>query len=240
MIGFEEKNPRPKEMPGRPGWALCSMGNYLWRTDVLVNELRHDASKDSQHDFGRNILPGIFDRCRAYVYDFSKNIIPGAMERERGYWRDVGTVDAYWSANMDLIQVEPIFDLYNDRWPVRTLSRLNPPAKFVFANEAEARMGIATDSLVSEGCIISGGRIDRTILSPRCRINSFALVEECILFENVDVGRYAKLRRAIIDKDVQIPQRAEIGYNHDHDRARGFHVSEGGIVVVAKGQQIPE
>jgi glucose-1-phosphate adenylyltransferase len=240
MIGFEEKNPHPKEMPDRPGWALASMGNYLFNTDLLVEALKADSQRESQHDFGRNILPELFARRRCYVYDFTKNIIPESKERERAYWRDVGTIDAYWQANMDLIQVEPVFDLYNPRWPVRTHNRHHPPAKFVFANEAAGRIGIATDSLVSEGCIISGGRIDGTILSPRVRVNSFAHVEESILFDDVNVGRYARLRKVICDKRIDIPQRMEIGYDRERDRARGFHVSEGGVTVIPMGAVLTE
>jgi glucose-1-phosphate adenylyltransferase len=239
MIGFEEKPQQPKEMPDRPGWALASMGNYLFNNALLVEALKADSERESNHDFGRNILPELFGNGRrCYVYDFSKNIIPGSNDRERGYWRDVGTIDAYWQANLDLIAVEPVFDLYNERWPVRTHNRHHPPAKFVFASEAEGRMGIATDSLVSEGCIISGGRIDRTILSPRVRINSFSHVEESILFDDVNVGRYARLRRVIVDKRVTIPARMDIGFDPDLDRRRGFYVSEGGITVVPMGANL--
>ncbi len=231
LLSFDEKPAQPREIPGRPGWALASMGNYLFETAPLVDALSHDQSQGTQHDFGRNILPAMVGRRRAFVYDFSKNEIPGALERERGYWRDVGTIEAYWQANMDLIAVDPIFDLYNQRWPIRTYTAPLPPAKFVFAQSE--RMGTATDSLVSEGCIISGGRIDRSILSPGVRINSFAHVEESILMDGVDVGRHARIRRAIIDKGVHIPPGMEIGVDLAADRRR-FHVSDEGIVVVPK------
>jgi glucose-1-phosphate adenylyltransferase len=235
MVSFAEKPSEIDSMPGRPGWVLASMGNYIFTTDVLVDELSRDASEDqTQHDFGRNILPAMVGRRSVYVYDFSRNEIPGREERERGYWRDVGTVGAYWQANMDFVQVEPIFDLYNPRWPMRTWMTPLPPAKFVFADETGARMGIATDSLVSEGCIISGGRIDRTVLSPGVRINSFAHVEESILFEGVDIGRHCRIRRTIIDKNIAIPPRTVIGYDPKADRAR-FAVTDEGIVIVAKG-----
>jgi glucose-1-phosphate adenylyltransferase len=242
VLAFEEKPDRPREMPGRPGWALASMGNYIFDTDVLVEELSRDASDDSAHDFGRNILPDMVARGRTvYAYDFSQNTIPGAHENERGYWRDVGTVLAYWQANMDLVQVVPSFDLYNARWPIRTWTRPLPPAKFVFASpgsgDQEARMGIATDSLVSEGCIISGGRIDRTICSPQVRVHSFAHVEESILMDGVHVGRHARLKRCIVDKDVKIPPGAEIGYDPELDQKR-FTVTDG-IVVVPKGYNFP-
>jgi len=237
IVSFTEKPKQVPAMPGRPGFALASMGNYIFTTEAMIEELRRDAEGDddqSQHDFGRNILPAMVARGHANVYDFSRNEIPGRDERERGYWRDVGTVEAYWQANMDLVQVVPTFDLYNPRWPIRTWMHSLPPAKFVFAEEATARMGIATDSLVSEGCIISGGRIDRTVLSPGVRINSFSHVEESILFEGVDIGRHCQIRRAIVDKNVHISPGTQIGYDPAEDAAR-FAISETGIVVVPKG-----
>jgi glucose-1-phosphate adenylyltransferase len=238
ILSFVEKPEHPTEMPGRPGYTLASMGNYIFTTDVLVAELKRDAAEDeTQHDFGRNILPAMVGRRACVAYDFSKNQIPGRDERERGYWRDVGTVDAYWHANMDLAQVVPIFDLYNPRWPVRTWMQAFPPAKFVFADTGTARIGIATDSLVSEGCIISGGRIDRSVLSPAVRINSFAHVEESILFEGVNIGRHCRIRRAIIDKNVNVPAGTQIGFDPELERRRGFHVSEEGVVVVPKGTE---
>jgi glucose-1-phosphate adenylyltransferase len=237
VVSFEEKPESPRELPGRPGWALASMGNYIFSTGVLVEQLSRDASDDSAHDFGRNILPDMVARGRdVYAYDFSQNRIPGAHENEHGYWRDVGTIGAYWQANMDLVQVVPTFDLYNERWPIRTWTRPLPPAKFVFADpvaeSGPARMGIATDSLVSEGCIISGGRIDRTVCSPQVRINSFAHVEESVLLDGVNVGRYARIRRAIVDKGVKVPPHMEIGYDPEAD-ARRFTVVDG-IAVVPK------
>ena len=240
VVAFDEKPMHPKEMPGRPGWALASMGNYIFTQKLLLEELARDASGDSAHDFGRNILPEMVARGRdVYAYDFSSNEIPGSHPNERGYWRDVGTLDAYWKANLDLVKVVPDFDLYNSRWPLRTWTRPLPPAKFVFADpgdgQGHARMGIATDSLVSEGSIISGGRIDRTIMSPQVRVNSFAYVEESILLDNVDIGRHCRIRRAIIDKGVKVPPHTEIGYDPEAD-ARRFTVSDG-IVVVPKGYQ---
>jgi glucose-1-phosphate adenylyltransferase len=238
VVAFDEKPARPPEIPGRPGWALASMGNYIFSTDQLVEELCRDQSEEeSAHDFGRNIIPGMVGSHEVYAYDFSQNEIPGMQEHERGYWRDVGTIASYWQANMDLLAVSPVFDLYNPRWPIRTWGPPLPPAKFVFADEENARMGVATDSLVCEGCIISGGRIDRTILGPASRINSYAHVEECILFDNVDIGRHARLRRVIVDKNVQVPPRAEIGYDADAD-ARRYHVVDG-IVVIPKETRIP-
>ncbi|MFI5289632.1 MAG: glucose-1-phosphate adenylyltransferase [Polyangia bacterium] len=238
VVAFDEKPAHPREIPGRPGWALASMGNYIFDTRVLVEELSRDATDDSAHDFGRNILPDMVARGReVYAYDFSQNEIPGAHEKERGYWRDVGTISAYWQANMDLVQVVPTFDLYNARWPIRTWTRPLPPAKFVFATPGEgsgpARMGIATDSLVSEGCIVSGGRIDRTVCSPQVRIHSFAHVEESVLLDEVEIGRHARLRRCIVDKGVHIPPGTEIGCDPEAD-ARRFTVVDG-IAVVPKG-----
>jgi len=238
VLSFDEKPMHAREMPGRPGWALASMGNYIFTKSLLLEELNRDASGDSAHDFGRNILPEMVARGRdVFAYDFSQNEIPGSHPNERGYWRDVGTISAYWKANMDLVKVVPDFDLYNPRWPLRTWTRPLPPAKFVFADPGDglghARMGIATDSLVSEGSIISGGRIDRTVLSPRVRINSFAYVEESIIMDDVDIGRYCRIRRAIIDKGVRVPPNTEIGYDPEAD-ARRFTVSDG-IIVVPKG-----
>jgi len=234
MLGFEEKPEVPREMPDRPGWALASMGNYIFDPDVLTEALTRDAEQETSHDFGKNILPMLAANARVYVYNFLSNAIPGMQEDERGYWKDVGTIDAYWTANMDLVRVKPVLDLYNPRWPIRTLVITRPPAKFVFADPAGDRVGIATDSLVSPECIISGGRIDRSVLFPRVRINSFSYVQESVLFEGVNVGRYCRIRRAIIDKDVDIPPRTEIGHDPELDRQR-FHVSEGGVVVIPKG-----
>ncbi|MBI4510938.1 MAG: glucose-1-phosphate adenylyltransferase [Deltaproteobacteria bacterium] len=238
MTAFVEKPELPPEIPGKPGRSWASMGNYIWNTEALIEELKRDASaqSDSQHDFGRNILPALAGRVSVAVYDFTKNEIPGASERERGYWRDVGTVASYYAANMDLAQVHPVLDLYNPRWPIRTWARTFPPAKFVFADVENDRIGLATDSLVCEGCIISGGRIDRSVLSQNVRIHSFSDVKSSILFENVQVGRKARLRRTIVDKDVVIPEGMEIGYNHEKDASRGLTVIEADdLVVVPKG-----
>src|SRR5262249_8388408 len=175
IVRFTEKPATPAEMPERPGYALASMGNYVFTTVTLIEQLKRNASEDqTQHDCGRNMWPAMAEReQRSYVYDFLKNQVPDQPEGERGYWRDVGTIESYFAANMDFVQVQPTFDLYNPRWPVRTWTRPFPPAKFVFADEENARMGIATDSMVSEGCIISGGRIHRSVLSPRGPIHSF-------------------------------------------------------------------
>jgi glucose-1-phosphate adenylyltransferase len=215
------------------------MGNYIFRTETLDELLRADAAiDDSSHDFGRDIIPAaVKSGKRVLAYDFFQNRVPGEAERERGYWRDIGTIDAYWHSQMDLCSVHPSFNLYNELWPMRTLQPHLPPAKFVFSDSADNRVGIATDSMVSLGVILSGGRIHRSVLSPRVRINSYAQVEESVLFENVSIGRHARIRRAIIDKDVVIPAGMEIGYDPDHDRER-FAVSEEGIVVIPKRAQL--
>lgn len=236
LLGFQEK---PKEnvktIPGKPHLALASMGNYIFNTKELVKELEIDAEKeDSAHDFGKNIIPNMLDKgLDVYVYDFSTNTFPGMIEEERGYWRDVGSVDAYWQANMDLVQVKPEFNLYNRHWPLRTFNYNYPPAKFVW--EEHGRIGMATNSLASEGCIISGGQISHCILSPNVRVNSFSYVSESIMMENVNIGRHSEIRKAIIDKSVEIPPYTRIGVDKEEDLARGFFVSPGGVTVVPKG-----
>jgi glucose-1-phosphate adenylyltransferase len=239
MIGFVEK-PRSgaKTMPGDPTRCLASMGNYLFGTECLVQEIIRDAADpDSSHDFGKSIVTSMYGRKRVYVYDFATNRVPGQGEKERGYWRDVGSLEAYFQANMDLVAVDPVFSLYNEDWPIFTIQHNFPPVKFVFNNEKDNRVGRATDSLVSEGCIISGGHVHHSILGPAVRVNSYAYVEECILFENVNIGRHCKIKRAIIDKHVSIPPGTVIGYDSDEDRRR-FHVTESGIVVIPKGMRI--
>jgi len=238
MVGFAEKPANPKPMPGDPEHALASMGNYLFNTDALVREVTRDAMADhSTHDFGRDIIAQMYGHSRVYVYDFAKNDVPGQGPKERGYWRDVGTTDAYFKANMDLVDVDPIFSLYNDDWPIYTVQYNYPPAKFVFADRAAGRVGTALDSLVSEGCILSGGEVVHSILSPKVRINSYTQVEDSILFENVNVGRHCRIRRAIIDKNVDIPPNMVIGHEPERDRER-FHVTEGGVVVIPKGMKL--
>ena len=232
--GFEEKPKKPKHIPGRPDMSLVSMGNYIFNTSVLLEEVTADAKKkDSRHDFGRDIIPSIQKKRRLFAYNFARNKVPGMTPAEKGYWMDVGSLDAYWQASMDLVAVSPVFNLYNSEWPIRTYYHPCPPAKFVFADKERERVGIATDSIVSEGCIISGGQINRSILSPQVRINSYSYVTESILMEGVNVGRHTKIRRAIIDKYVDIPSGAEIGYNLKEDKKR-FYVTESGIVVVPK------
>jgi glucose-1-phosphate adenylyltransferase len=238
MIGFEEKPQNPKPMPGDSTRCLASMGNYIFRTDAMVREIVKDASReDSAHDFGKSIIATMYKEAAVYVYDFAKNKVPGQGDKERGYWRDVGTVDAYYQANMDLVDVDPVFNLYNDRWPIYTMTHSAPPAKFVFNDVANRRVGASTDSLVSEGCIISGGTVHKSVLSPRVRVNSYCTIEDSILFENVNVGRHCKIRRAIIDKNVDVPPNTVIGFDPVEDRKR-FHVTPSGLVIIPKGMRI--
>lgn len=235
LIGFQEKpKENPATIPGRPDKVLASMGNYIFSTDTLLKELEYDAKRtDSTHDFGYDIIQDMYSRSNVYVYDFSRNYTRGMTEAEKGYWKDVGSIDAYWQANMDLLEALPEFDLYNQDWPIRTDNPNLPPAKFIW-KESE-RIGMATNSLVSEGCVISGGQINRCILSFSVRVNSFAHVEDSILMENVNIGRYSKINKCIIDKGVFVPPYTEIGYNKQEDLDRGFEVTESGITVVPKG-----
>ena len=240
VTGFVEK---PKEgaktIPGRPDMVLASMGNYIFDARVMIDVLQRNALRDSAHDFGKEIIPDMYPRMNVRAYDFAKNFIPGEEGYNQGYWRDVGTVDAYFEASMDLVAVTPLFNLYNPLWPIVSAPLHLPPAKFVFADAQSQRIGIATDSLVSDGAIISGGTINRCILHPRVRIHSYADVDESILMHGVDVGRHSKIRRTIIDKGVRIPPHTTIGYDLEHDRER-FTVTDSGIVVVPKGAEIEE
>jgi glucose-1-phosphate adenylyltransferase len=235
IVAFHEKVENPPTMPGNEKMCLASMGNYVFGPDVLLRELGEDENlAESRHDFGHDILPRLVRKGGGvYAYDFATNKVPGEEEPHNGYWRDIGTIDAYWEAQMDLIEIHPQFNLYNFKWPIRTSATHDPPAKFVFRDEAQARVGIATDSMVSHGCIISGGRIHRSVLGVGCRVNSFSEVEDSVLFEGVQVGRHAKVRRAIIDKDVEIPAGTIIGFDREADRQR-FFVTDAGTVVIPK------
>ncbi len=237
ITGFQEKPEKPTPIPGKPDLALVSMGNYIFKPDSLVEWVKEDAAMETDHDFGKNIITGKYRTGHVYAYDFSRNKVPGQKEEEKVYWRDIGSIDEYFNASMDLVEVAPVIDLYNRRWPLRTFSHFNPPAKFVFADEETQRLGIATDSLVSEGCVISGGKLHRCILSPNVRINSYCDVEESILMEGVNIGRYCKIKRAIIDKFVDVPPKTEIGYDLEKDRKR-FTVTDSGIVVISKKEII--
>lgn len=230
---FHEKPTEPRGMPGRPELALCSMGNYLFRRKVLTDLLEEDARLEgSNHDFGKDVLPRTLrGGYKLHAYDFHRNPIPG-QERANTYWRDVGTIDSYHEASMDLVSVNPEFDLYNPEWPLRTASEWSPPAKFV--HESEGRVGRALNSLVAGGCIISGGTVRESILFRRVRVNSYSEVRRSVLFDEVDVGRHAQVQNAIIDKNVRVPPNTRIGYDLEQDKARGFTVTERGIVVVPK------
>ena len=236
LVNFVEKpKTPPKSIPGNPEMCLASMGNYIFGKDVLLNALEKDfKDQNSSHDFGKNVIPNLLKEGKnIYVYNFADNSFPGMTDSERGYWRDVGSIDAYWQANMDLLDYTPELNLYSKEWPLRTFNYNYPPAKFVW--EEGERVGMATNSMVSEGCIISGGGLSHCVLSPKVRINSFSSVSDSILMENVEVGRYSQIRKAIIDKNVIIPPHTTIGFNREEDIKRGFHVSEGGVTVVPKG-----
>ena len=227
IIGFQEKPEAPKTIPEDPEGILVSMGVYAFNTEILVRRLIEDARSDSSHDFGKDVIPAMIEKDRVFAFDFRQ-----ADREGTGYWRDVGTIDAYFEANMDLISVTPQLNLYDPQWPILTYQSPYPPAKTILAEEG--RIGTAVNSIISNGCIISGGSVKRSILSPRVMIHSYVEAEDSILMEGVDVGRYAKIRRTIIDKDVHIPQGMEIGYNLDEDVKR-FTVTASGIVVVPKG-----
>jgi len=230
VIGFEEKPEEPKTIPGDPEGILASMGVYVFPTEILVRRLIEDARSDSTHDFGKDIIPAMIKKDRVFAFDFRKGDRGGM-----GYWRDVGTIDAYFEANMDLVSVTPQLNLYDPQWPIFTYQSSDPPAKTVL--EEEGRMGTAINSILSNGCIISGGSVKRSVLSPRVVVHSYAEVEDSILLEGVDIGRHARIRRTIIDKDVQIPPNMEIGYDLDED-AKRFTVTGSGIVVVPRGMRL--
>jgi glucose-1-phosphate adenylyltransferase len=226
VTGFEEKPTKPAPVPGMPDIALASMGIYIFRADVLIRALEEDASQPgSQHDFGKNIIPSLFHSAPVFSYQFYDE-----NKKEAKYWRDIGTLDAYYEASMDLCQVNPEFNLYDPEWPLRTYQPQAPPAKFVFAEEGR-RAGYALDSIISAGCIVSGSRVVGSILCPNVRVHSFCDVEQSILMPNVRVGRHARVRRAIVDRDVLIPRGAVIGFNPAEDRRR-HTVTDGGVVVV--------
>ncbi len=224
--GFQEKPEQPVPLPGSPGVALASMGIYIFKADVLIRALEEDAPKpESKHDFGKDIIPALIAAAPVYSYRFYDE-----NKKASKYWRDIGTLDAYFEASMDLCQVNPEFNLYDPEWPLRTYQPQAPPAKFVFAEEGR-RCGQALDSIISGGCIISGSRISGSILCPNVRVHSFCEIDQSILMPGVRVGRHARIRRSIIDRDVLIPRGALIGYNVEEDRRR-HTITEGGVVVV--------
>jgi len=226
IVGWEEKPANPRPCPQKPDRCHVSMGIYCFNRELLIQVLLADAEDTaSSHDLGKDIVPKLIDKHRVYAYDF-------VDENQQGppYWRDIGTIEAYYDANMDLVSVTPVFNLYDGHWPIRTYQRQYPPAKFVFA-DIGTRMGIALDSIVSMGSIVSGGHVTNCVISPDVRINSYAEVQNCVLFPHVNIGRHARIRRAIIDRDVHIPEHTEIGFNLEEDKKR-YHVTETGIVVV--------
>jgi glucose-1-phosphate adenylyltransferase len=231
VIGFQEKPAGPASVPGAPHLALASMGIYVFNMNSLCSSLEADAAiPESQHDFGKNIIPSLIGTGTVYAYQFYDE-----NKKAAKYWRDIGTLDAYYDANMDLCHVNPEFNLYDPEWPLRTYQPQSPPAKFVFAEE-DGRKGEALDSLISPGCIVSGSRILGSILCPNVRVHSFCTIEQSILMPGVRVGRHARLRRAIVDRDVLLPRGALIGYNLDEDRRR-HTVTDDGVVVVTVDEE---
>lgn len=230
IIGFHEKRADAPTVPGDPSRVLASMGNYIFSASTLLRELYADAAKpESSHDFGRDILPSLVGRAGLFAYDFKTNHIPGDPPNQDAYWRDVGTIDAYYDASMDLRSVLPALNLYNRDWPLRTAGYSDAPAKFTF--DEEGRRGQAIDSIVSGGTILSGGQVRNSIIGRGVRIHTGALVEDSVIFDNCDIGRRAKVRRAILDKNVRVPEGGDIGYDQERDHQRHY-VTESGIVVV--------
>jgi glucose-1-phosphate adenylyltransferase len=234
---FLEKPADPPGIPSDPTMAYASMGNYIFDTDVLVDALRKDAIDDeSRHDMGGDIVPMLVGQGAAQAYNFLENEVPGTEPRDAGYWRDVGTLDSYFEAHLDLCAVHPIFNLYNDQWPILTHVPSQPPAKFV--HDSGDRVGRAINSVVSNGVIVSGGLVLDSVLSPGVRVNSWSRVERAVIMHNTRIGRYAVVKNAILDKNVEVPDGAVVGVDKEHDRARGFVVSAGGVTVVGKGQVV--
>ncbi|MBI4352781.1 MAG: glucose-1-phosphate adenylyltransferase [Candidatus Omnitrophica bacterium] len=230
VVGFQEKPKAPRAIPGDPRHVYGSMGIYIFDRWVLEKELEEDAKRQTEHDFGKNIIPQIIQRGERKILAYQ---FVDLNKKEALYWKDVGTLDALYEANMDLVQVTPHFNLYDREWPIRTYQLQYPPAKFVFS-EGRGRSGMALDSLVADGCILSGGVVRRSVLSPNVRVNSYSEVEDSLLLEGADVGRHARIRRAIIDKEAKIMPGARIGYDLERDRKR-FTMTPQGVAVVEKG-----
>ena len=233
IAAFHEKKANAPTMPGDASRVYASMGNYIFSTRRLLELLKADAGDPgSHHDFGGDILPKLAGKSPMYAYNFETNRIPGDTEDSAPYWRDVGTIDAFYEANMDLNHVKPDLNLYNREWPVRSTSYPDPPAKFVF--DEEGRRGQALDSIVSGGCILSGGLVRKSVLGRGVRVHTGAMVDECVIMDNCDIGRHANVRRAILDKNVRIPADTQVGFDLAADKARGWHVTESGIVVIGR------
>jgi len=229
ITAFQEKPKVPSPVPGRPDTALVNMGVYVFDTETLVRTLAADARRDTRHDFGHDILPALVETEKLYAYSFVDE-----NKKETAYWRDIGTLDSYYEASMDLVAVEPVFNLYDKNWPIRTMIQQLPPAKTVFAQEEPGgRLGIVLDSLLSGGAIVSGGRVERCILGPEVRVNSYAKVVDSVLMDGVDVGRHARITKAIIDKGVRIPASFVVGEDLTEDLQR-FAVTPGGVVVIPR------
>jgi len=234
ISAFREKPKDPKPLVDSPNEALVSMGNYVFSAQALIDAIEHDGTlEDSAHDMGGDIIPYMVSRDDASVYDFTFNEIPGATERDHSYWRDVGTIESYYESHMDLISVMPVFNLYNSEWPIHTQQVNLPPAKFV--HDGEGNQGRTTDSIVSLGTVISGGIVERSVVSPGVRVHSRALITDSVLLDDVQIGRDCTVRKAILDKSVVVADGASIGVDRDRDIARGFTVTDTGITVVAKG-----
>jgi glucose-1-phosphate adenylyltransferase len=231
---FLEKPADPPGLTDDPDASFASMGNYIFTTDALIDALTADAeNENSRHDMGGDIIPSFVSRGDAQVYDFTANEVPGSTERDRAYWRDVGTLDAYHEAHMDLVSVDPVFNLYNLDWPIWTYPVQMPGAKFTLE-------GVSRDSIVSPGCVVSGGAIETSVLSPNVRVHEGATVDHSVILSHTTIGRNAVIHRAILDKHVTVPDGAKVGVDSDTDEARGFYISEGGITVVPKGVTVSE
>jgi glucose-1-phosphate adenylyltransferase len=231
VTAFAEKPQEPMRIPDRET-CLASMGNYIFSSRKLIEVLKEGKKKFSDLDFGKHVIPMMLERGdRVFAYNFTDNLIPGMRQEERGYWKDVGAIDTYYEANMDLVNVTPQLNLYNYKWPILTNQGNLPPAKTVF--DEDGRRGQNLNSYLCGGCVISGATVRRSIIGPRCKVNSYSLVENSILFENVEIGRHSKINRAIIDENIKIPDGSEIGYDHEADRQKGYTVTNSGIVIVS-------